>query len=54
MDGKSVPTRWIGRLRDYTQFGAYRLPRYGEVAWDLPAGEFVYFRGTITSFEMVE
>jgi hypothetical protein len=51
VDGKSVPTRWVGRFRDYALFGSYRLPRYGEVAWVLPQGEFVYFRGTITGFE---
>jgi hypothetical protein len=50
VDGKTVPMRWIGRFRNYTQFGAHRLPSYGEVAWVLPEGEFVYFRGTITSF----
>lgn len=49
-EGSSVPTRWIGRFRDYTQFGDYRLPRHGEVAWVLPAGEFVYWRGQITKF----
>ncbi|UJW85691.1 DUF6544 family protein [Devosia sp. SL43] len=54
LDGKTVPMRWIGRFRDYTQFGSYRVPRHGEVAWVLPEGEFVYFRGTITSFAAVE
>lgn len=48
--GKSVPMRWIGRFRDYADFGSYRLPRHGEVAWVLPEGEFVYWRGTITDF----
>lgn len=54
LDGKTVPMRWVGRFRDYAQFGGYRVPRYGEVAWALPEGEFVYFRGTITSFGAVE
>jgi hypothetical protein len=48
--GKSVPMRWIGRFRDYADFGSYRLPSYGEVAWVLPEGEFVYWRGTIIDF----
>jgi hypothetical protein len=52
VNGKSVPMRWIGRFRDYTQFGSHRLPRHGDVAWDLPEGEFIYFRGTIVSFEL--
>lgn len=50
VDGKSQPTRWVGRFRDYAIYGPYRVPRYGEVAWDVPEGEFVYFRGTVISF----
>lgn len=50
LNGKTVPMRWVGRFRDYTQFGPYRVPVHGEVAWALPEGEFVYFRGTIISF----
>lgn len=50
VDGLSQPTRWIGRFGAYATYGAYRLPSYGEVAWDLPEGEFVYWRGTILSF----
>lgn len=52
--GKSVPMRWIGRFRDYAAFGSYRLPSYGEVAWVLPEGEFVYWRGAITDFGPLE
>jgi len=44
-----TPARWLGRFSDYAQLGAYRFPRYGEVAWDLPEGEFVYWRGAILS-----
>lgn len=44
-----IPTRWVGRFADYTRIGAYRLPRTGEIAWILPAGEFVYWRGGMTS-----
>ncbi|MEO8683275.1 MAG: DUF6544 family protein [Devosia sp.] len=51
VEGNSTPTRWVGRFRDYAQFGSYRLPRHGEVAWVLPAGEFIYWRGQITAFE---
>lgn len=42
-----IPARWIGRFSDYVQDGAYRFPRRGEIAWDLPGGEFVYWRGEI-------
>ena len=54
VDGKTVPVRWVGRFRDYANFGPYRLPTRGEVAWELPEGEFVYFRGAITSFTAIE
>lgn len=50
VEGKPQSMRWIGRFRDYKEFGAYRVPSYGEVAWDLPDGEFLYWRGTILSF----
>ncbi|MEO6179173.1 MAG: DUF6544 family protein [Devosia sp.] len=50
VDRTAVPTRWVGRFWDYAQFGRYRLPRRGEVAWVLPRGEFVYFRGIVTAF----
>jgi hypothetical protein len=42
-----TPARWIGRFSNYAKVGAYRFPRYGEVAWDLAEGEFVYWRGNI-------
>lgn len=43
----SVPTPWVGRFSEYEQSGAYRYPRRGEIAWVLPEGEFVYWRGEI-------
>ena len=43
----AVPTRWVGRFSDYGRSGDYRWPRKGEVAWDLPEGEFVYWRGEV-------
>jgi hypothetical protein len=45
----SRPTRWVGRFREYINLDGYRVPRFGEVAWVLPAGEFVYWRGEIIS-----
>lgn len=44
-----LPARWIGRFSGYAQAGPYRFPAAGEVAWDLPKGEFVYWRGAILS-----
>jgi len=52
-DQDSRPTKWIGRFRDYATVGAYRVPRFGEVGWLLPAGEFVYWRGEILSLTSV-
>ncbi|MEP7241282.1 MAG: DUF6544 family protein [Devosia sp.] len=49
-----TPARWVGRFSDYAQNGAYRWPRHGEIAWDLPAGEFIYWRGNILSVSAVE
>jgi hypothetical protein len=45
----AVPTRWVGRFSDYAQSGDYRWPRHGEIAWVLPEGEFIYWRGDILS-----
>jgi hypothetical protein len=45
----STPARWVGRFDRYEQVGAYRFPRHGEIAWDLPEGEFIYWRGDILS-----
>lgn len=44
-----TPARWIGRFSGYAEVGPYRFPASGEVAWDLPEGEFVYWRGTMLS-----
>lgn len=54
LDGKTIPVKWIGRFRDYATVGKYRLPRSGEIAWVLPEGEYVYWRGTVTGFAGVE
>jgi hypothetical protein len=49
----SQPTAWTGRFWDYTSAGGYRWPRHGEVAWVLPEGAFVYWRGEIVSLAAV-
>lgn len=48
---QNIATRWIGRFSGYARFGNYRLPRFGEVAWVLPEGDFVYWRGEILTAE---
>lgn len=42
-----TPAPWIGRFADYVRVGAYRFPSHGEIAWDLPGGEYVYWRGEV-------
>jgi len=54
LNGKTIPMRWIGRFRDYAKVGRYRLPSFGEIAWVLPEGEFIYWRGTVTSIAAAE
>ena len=49
-----TPARWVGRFSDYAQNGNYRWPRHGEIAWDLQAGEFVYWRGDILSVTAIQ
>jgi hypothetical protein len=46
-DGGVVP--WGGEFREYQTFNGIRIPTQAEVYWDLPAGRFVYWTGTITS-----
>lgn len=48
VDGTGVPTPWQGRMRDYDTFAGMRIPRVGEVAWLLPEGEQVYWKGRVT------
>lgn len=42
---------WIGYFSDYQERNGRLIPLSGEVAWDLPAGESSYWRGTITEIE---
>ena len=48
------PTPWAGEFRDYAVLGGVRVPTRAEVYWDSPAGRFVYWRGTITSLELLD
>jgi hypothetical protein len=49
----SEPRPWHGRFRDYQVADGYLVPFHGEVAWDLDEGEFVYWRGKLTSWRAV-
>lgn len=48
-----VPMPWSGSFSDYGVLGGVRLPRRAEARWELPEGPFTYWRGEITSFELV-
>jgi uncharacterized protein DUF6920 len=45
--GTVVPTPWLGRFWSYQDRGGMRVPLDGEVAWVLPEGPRVYWRGHI-------
>ena len=45
---REVPTPWEGRWQEYGTLGGMRVPIRGEVAWLLPEGRQVYWKGRIT------
>jgi hypothetical protein len=51
--GKTWAARpWSGEFGDYGVVGGVSIPRSAEVRWELPAGPFTYWRGTVTSLEL--
>lgn len=50
---RSIATPWAGEFRDYAVLRGVRVPTQAEVWWELPDGPFVYWRGTVTSLEVV-
>lgn len=48
-DGQVQP--WQGRFSAYRDFGGIRAPSHADVWWETPQGEFVYWRGDVTSLE---
>lgn len=47
-----APVPWGGRFEGYRSFGPVRVPARAEVYWVLPEGEFVYWRGEVTGWEV--
>jgi len=45
--GRTSEHPWHGRFWDYQRIGDHFMPMHGEVAWGLPAGDFVYWRGRL-------
>jgi len=48
-----VPRPWSGVYRDYGVFHGIRIPTEAEVRWELPDGVFTYWRGRVTSLEVL-
>jgi len=47
LDGTVVPTPWTGRFWNYQIRDGLWIPTEGEVEWNLPEGDLVYWRGVI-------
>lgn len=45
--GAVIPTPWQGRWWDYAERDGMRVPLQGEVAWLLPQGPQLYWRGRV-------
>jgi hypothetical protein len=43
-----------GHFADYQTFGAIRVPTSAETYWELPEGRYVYWRGTVTSAQLLD
>ena len=43
----TLSTPWGGQFGSYREYGGIRIPGSAEVFWELPEGEFTYFRGEI-------
>jgi len=48
VNGALVATPWQGRFWAYELRNGMRIPLEGEVAWLLPEGPLLYWRGRIT------
>jgi hypothetical protein len=49
---RTVERPWRASFGDEGDVGGVRIPREGEVVWELPEGPFTYFRGRITGLEL--
>lgn len=53
LEAGNAITRWIGGFTDYERLAGVLVPTRGEVSWELADGPFTYWRGTITSLELL-
>lgn len=49
VNGTTIPTPWEGRWKNYIRMNGMMVPSEGEVAWILPEGRKVYWRGRIVN-----
>lgn len=50
VDGKMLPTPWVGRWFDYEKRSGVLIPTRGEVEWMLEDGPHPYWRGTVEEY----
>jgi hypothetical protein len=53
MEAANTTTPWIGSYGDYRKVSGVLIPTRGEVGWELSTGLFTYWRGEITSLEVI-
>lgn len=51
VDGNLEPTPWTGRFDNYQERNGMLIPIDGEVAWNLPEGDLIYWRGHVVDIE---
>jgi hypothetical protein len=49
-----VTMPWAGEFDAYQELGGMRMPTRAEVAWSLPEGRYVYWRGRVTAAVALE
>ncbi|HEV2130256.1 MAG TPA: DUF6544 family protein, partial [Longimicrobiaceae bacterium] len=51
VNGKGVPTPFVGHVHEYKRIHGMMIPVTGEVEWILPEGRLNFWRGRITAAE---
>ena len=54
MEKSWVRRPWGGEFGEYARLGGIRVPTRAEAYWDLEQGRFVYWRGRVTSVELLD
>ena len=48
----TIQTPWLAASFDYREFAGMRVATRLEAAWTLPEGQFTYYRGEVSNFEV--